>query len=125
ERARGREALPEVFVPEWPEEKFLYRSALEGLRCFDSPSLSREDLERTRMYAEEQKREDLRKEVGSIAEWLKSLDIKVRAEPLGPANIARAAQLLNKTNQLNLSTRRMTETELLAWARAPGRAFWT
>jgi FkbH-like protein len=125
ERARVREALPEVFVPEWPEEKFLYASALHSLRCFDSPSISREDLERTRMYAEEQKRENLRKEVGSIADWLKSLEIKVRAEPLGPANLARASQLLNKTNQLNLSTRRMTEAELLAWAREPGRAFWT
>jgi FkbH-like protein len=125
ERARVRDALPEVFVPDWPEEKFLYPSALGGLRCFDAPSRSREDLERTRMYAEEQKRETLRKEVGSIAEWLKSLEIRVQAEPLGPANLARATQLLNKTNQLNLSTRRMTETELLAWAREPGRAFWT
>jgi len=124
ERGRVREALPEVFVPEWPEDKLLYPSALGRLRCFDSPALSREDLERTRMYAEERKRDQLQQQVGSMADWLKSLEIKVRAEALGPPNLTRAAQLLNKTNQLNLSTRRMTEAELLAWTREPGRALW-
>jgi len=125
ERARVREALPEVLVPEWPEDKLLYPSALERLRCFDSPARSQEDLERTRLYAEERKREQLQKQVGSMSEWLKSLQIKVRAEPLGSSNLARATQLLNKTNQLNLTTRRMSEAELLAWTRDPRRHFWT
>jgi FkbH-like protein len=124
ERARVREALPEVFVPEWPEDKLLYASAFGQLRCFDAPAVSREDLERTRMYAEERKRENLQKEVGSIDEWLKSLEIKVRADRLAPANLARATQLLNKTNQLNLSTRRMNEAELTAWAAAPNHGLW-
>jgi len=125
ERARVREALPEVLVPEWPEDKLLYPSTLACLRCFDSPSLSREDLERTRLYAEERKRDELQKQVGSMTEWLKSLGMKVRAERLGPGNLPRAAQLLNKTNQLNLATRRMTEAELLGWTRDPRRALWT
>ncbi|HET7540256.1 MAG TPA: HAD-IIIC family phosphatase [Polyangiaceae bacterium] len=124
ERARVREALPEVFVPEWPEDKLLYASAFGQLRCFDAPAVSREDLERTRMYAEERQRDNLQKQVGSIEEWLKSLEIKVRAERLGPANLARATQLLNKTNQLNLSTRRLNEAELTAWAAAPNRGLW-
>jgi predicted enzyme involved in methoxymalonyl-ACP biosynthesis len=42
-------------------------SALERLRCFDSPALSREDTERTRLYAEERKRDQLQKQVGSMA----------------------------------------------------------
>jgi FkbH-like protein len=124
ERARVREALPEVFVPEWPEDKLLYASAFAQLRCFDAPAVSREDLERTRMYAEERKRDDLQKQVGSIDEWLKSLEIKVRAERLGPSNLARATQLLNKTNQLNLSTRRLNEAELTAWAAASNHKLW-
>ena len=124
ERARVREALPEVFVPEWPEDKLLYASAFGQLRCFDAPAVSREDLERTRMYAEERKRDNLQKEVGSIDEWLKSLEIKVRADRLAPGNLARATQLLNKTNQLNLSTRRLNEAELTAWAAAPNRGLW-
>jgi FkbH-like protein len=125
ERARVREALPEVFVPEWPDDKLLYPSALSCLRCFDLPSLSREDLERTRLYAEERQRENLQKQVGSVEEWLKSLNMKVRVEPLSQRNLQRAAQLLNKTNQLNLTTRRLTEAELVDWASSSKRALWT
>jgi len=124
ERARVREALPEVYVPDWPKEVFLYTSALRSLRCFDAPALSREDLERTRMYNEESRREALRQQVGSIDEWLKTLDIQVAVAPISKTTSARAAQLLNKTNQLNLTTRRLTETELLSWADQADHQFW-
>ena len=124
ERARVREALPEVLVPEWPVEKHRYAQALNELRVFDAPALSEEDLQRTRMYQEERQRDNLQKQVGSIDEWLKGLDIQVKAEPLASSNLARATQLLNKTNQLNLTTRRMTEAELLAWTQAPNRFFY-
>jgi FkbH-like protein len=125
ERARVREALPEVLVPEWPEDKHLYSSALASLRCFDTPSISKEDQERTALYAAERQREKLQASVGSMEEWLKSLGITVTGEPVGPSNLARTVQLLNKTNQLNLSTRRLTEAELLEWVRGPGRSLWT
>jgi FkbH-like protein len=124
ERARVREALPEVYVPEWPKEEFLYTSTLRNLRCFDAPVLSREDLERTRMYGEENRREALREQVGSIEEWLKTLGIQVTVALISAATSARAAQLLNKTNQLNLTTRRLTESELLTWASHAEHAFW-
>ena len=124
ERARVREALPEVYVPEWPVDEFHYLGALRALSCFDSPALSREDLERTRMYGEESQREALKQSVGSVDEWLASLAIRVSVEPVGAETVARAAQLLNKTNQLNLSTRRLTEPELLQWAQGPGRRFY-
>jgi FkbH-like protein len=124
ERTRVREALPEVFVPEWPVEEYLYPSALRALSCFDAPTLSREDLERTRMYGEESQREAMKRSVGSIDEWLKSLGIKVTATPLSASSSVRAAQLLNKTNQLNLTTRRLTEAELLAWSAHPDRSFY-
>jgi len=124
ERARVREALPEVLVPEWPEDKHLYRSALAGLRCFDVPSLTKEDIERTALYAAERKRDQLQASVGSIDEWLLGLGIRVVAEPLAPHNVQRTVQLLNKTNQMNLSTRRLTESELTEWAGAPHRKLW-
>lgn len=120
ERTRVREALPEVYVPEWPEDKTLYPSALLSLTCFDAPRVSAEDLARTAMYASEREREQLKVQVGSVDDWLRSLEIRVRAEPLGAQNLARTAQLLNKTNQMNLSTRRLTEAELSAWAAEPG-----
>lgn len=124
ERVRVREALPEVFVPEWPEDKMLYRSTLLSLHCFDSPSISKEDLGRTRMYVTERRRKDLKRKIGSLDQWLKSLRMKVKAEELNEINLQRTAQLLNKTNQMNLTTRRMTELELLDWARQPDHKFW-
>ncbi len=125
ERARVRETLPEVLVPDWPADPLLYPSALAGLRCFDVPALSKEDAARTKMYADEQQREALRAQITSLDEWLKTLGTMVRVEPLGPANLTRAAQLFNKTNQLNLATRRLTEAELITWAGGLGRALYT
>lgn len=125
ERARVREALPEVLVPEWPTDKLLYPSALAALTCFDTAAITQEDKDRTRLYAEERERSQQRQKVGSMEDWLASLDIRVDVEPLGPANLARASQLLNKTNQMNLTTRRLAEAELAEWATHPDRAFWT
>ncbi len=125
ERARVRDALPQVLVPEWPEDPALFRSALLSLRCFDVPGFSGEDLARTELYAAERRRQTLRTTVGSVEEWLQSLGIRVTVEPLSPGNMARTVQLLNKTNQMNLATRRLTEAELLAWTGAASRRLWT
>ena len=125
EQARVREALPEVFVPEWPADSLLYKSSLLGLRCFDTPSISKEDIERTKMYANEQQRNELRKNLSSLDDWLSGLEIKIRVEELNEGNLQRSAQLFNKTNQLNLTTRRMTEKALLDWANGDGHKLWT
>lgn len=124
ERARVREALPEVLVPEWPEDKMLYRSALLALDCFDRPAMTEADAKRTELYRAEEQREELRAGA-SFDEWLQTLDLVVRAERLNAANLQRAAQLLNKTNQLNLATRRMPEGELERWAEDPRHEFFT
>jgi len=120
ERARVHEALPEVLVPDWPEDKLAYAPALLSLNCFDSGTRTSEDAARTDMYVSDRKREELKSQVGSLDDWLKSLDLRVRVEHVNAANLARITQLLNKTNQLNLSTRRMTEPEVKDWAAAPG-----
>lgn len=125
ERARVREALPEVFVPEWPDEKMLYTKALLSLRCFDTPSVSPEDAKRAKMYVVERQRQALRNKIGSLDEWFGTLNIKVKIEELNDTNLPRTAQLLNKTNQMNLSTRRMTESELFSWASQDGHRLWT
>ena len=120
ERARVGEALPEVVVPEWPEDKLLYTKALHDLACFDTPSVTEEDSERTQLYAAERKRVAVRDEATSFDEWLRSLGTQVRIERLNASNLPRTVQLLNKTNQMNLSTRRMTEAEPLQMDR-PGK----
>jgi FkbH-like protein len=124
ERARVREALPEVFVPEWPEDKTQYVPALHALRCFDVPRISEEDRDRTKMYATERLREELKTRFESLDDWLMGLGTRVRFSRLDPAILARTVQLLNKTNQMNLRTRRLTEAELLAWDRERGHEVW-
>ena len=125
ERARVKESLPEVFVPDWPDNPLMYPSALLSLKCFDFPSLSREDFDRTDMYLSETRRQDLKKSIGSVDEWLSQLTIRVQIDELRDENLQRAAQLLNKTNQMNLSTRRMSETELAAWSSQKNHKLWT
>jgi len=125
ERARVRDALPEMLVPEWPENKLMYRSTLLSLPYFDTPAISHEDRERTKMYVTERQRETIKRKVGSLDEWLKTLHIKVKVEELNETNVQRAAQLLNKTNQMNLSKRSITDIELADWGRAKNRKLWT
>jgi FkbH-like protein len=67
----------------------------------------------------------LKKTVRSLEQWLTRLAIRVQVEELHPANLQRAAQLLNKTNQMNLSTRRLSEAELMAWAEQIHHKLWT
>jgi FkbH-like protein len=124
ERARIREALPEVLVPEWPENPMLFSRSLLSLKCFENPRLSEEDRARVAAYEAERRRADLRREVPSVEDWLRRLELQVKVEKLNPANLPRAAQLLNKTNQMNLTTRRLSEAELAAWASVPGHAVW-
>jgi FkbH-like protein len=125
ERARVREALPQVSVPELPADPTDYPSFLAGLRYFDNPHLSAEDRERTSMYVADRQRKALKSEGLSLGDWLRLLELRVVVESLNEANLERATQLLNKTNQLNLSTRRLTPPELLAWSREGGHRLWT
>jgi len=116
ERLRVREALPEVYVPDWPSDAMLYRESLLSLRCFDVPALSREDQARAKMYVSDKERQKLKDTFQSVNDWLASLKTTITVEELSRASLQRASQLFNKTNQMNLTTRRMTENELYSWA---------
>lgn len=125
ERDRVRQALPEVFVPEWPKDKMLYSQALLQLRCFDSPHITQEDANRAQIYAADRQRRDLSRGVDSVDDFLRSLEIRIHVSLLDRGNLSRAAQLFNKTNQMNLSTRRLTAEELWDWANTEGHSMWT
>jgi FkbH-like protein len=125
ERARVREALPQLFVPEWPSDKRLYTEALLSLDCFDRPSLTDDDRQRVRMYAVDRERKESQPQLNNLEEWLVTLKTTLRVEELNQSNLPRAAQLLNKTNQMNLSTRRMSEVDFQAWASGKDRRAWT
>jgi FkbH-like protein len=125
ERERVRTAIPEVLVPEWPDDPARFREALGSLRCFDSPFLTEEDRRRTTMFAAERSRRSGLSAVASVEDWLQSLDISVTVEMLSDGNVDRAVQLFNKTNQMNLATRRLSRPELEVWAAAPGHCLLT
>jgi FkbH-like protein len=125
ERGRVRELLPDVLVPEWPTDPTRYVQALQAMRCFDVTTISEEDEARTRMYAQERERRAAATNLGGPDAWLASLGVVIEAKRLTSDDLPRATQLLNKTNQLNLATRRLSEGELFAWSSAPGREVWT
>lgn len=124
ERNRIQLSLPEIFVPDLPADKLLFPSFLESLHCFIKLNLTNEDLRRTEWYQQESERKNNQSQFSSIDEWIASLNIEIRFEPLNDANLMRAEQLLNKTNQMNLRTRRMTREELKSWASEPNHWFY-
>jgi len=122
ERDRVAKALPEVLVPEWPKDPTAYVSALRTLKCFNAASISKEDRDRKAMYVADRVRRKMNHEVDSPDEWLQRLGTQVLVSRITANNVVRVAQLFNKTNQLNLSTRRLSEKEIVAWAEMPGHA---
>ena len=113
ERERVRHALPDVLVPDLPSDPMLYKHFLLQLDCFNSISSSSEDLKRTEYYVLEKQRKESKSDFSSLDDWLQSIDIKVKCEKLNDANLQRILQLLNKTNQMNLQTRRYSEMDLV------------
>jgi len=116
EREQVRQILPQVYTPDLPASPSDFAPFLSSLNCFETPSLGKEDFERTEMYRAERGRKEAHDLSGDLENWLRSLQIEVRAAPLRRENLPRAAQLLNKTNQFNLSLRRLDEKSFWDWA---------
>lgn len=125
ERARVRDAWPEVLVPDWPGDPAQYATALRRLRCFDVVRVTTEDRARNAGYVAERRRRETRAQAATFDEWLASLELSITQSELNDADLPRAAQLLNKTNQFNLTTRRLTEAALRAFGAAQGRRVLT
>ena len=125
ERDHIKSTLADVTVPDWPQDKTQYVMSLSTLRCFDTLGVVDEDRVRTDMYQDRKKRESAKTQVASIETWLNSLDTVIVIEKLNSKNLLRSQQLMNKTNQMNLSTRRMTDQEILRWAQCEENQFWT
>ncbi len=124
ERARIQESLPGVLVPSWTQNSLLYTKAFLSLSCFDTAFVSDDDQKRSQMYLQEKDRSSLRAKAPSMDEWLSSLNTTITIEPLTTTNLPRATQLLNKTNQMNLTTRRLNEGEFLKWSQDPSHRVW-
>ena len=121
ERELVRTMLPEVTVPELPEDPAEYLPYLQQLALFETVYVSDEDKNRTRLYRQEADRHQLEQKVSSIDEYLESLQLRATTRPFDSYSIPRAAQLSQRSNQFNLRTKRYTEQDLAFMAQHPER----
>ncbi len=112
ERNLVRRELPEVAVPELPEDPAYFVDCIAGAGYFESLALSAEDRERARLYQANAEREQLRGSATNIQDYLKSLNMEMIWKPFDDLGMQRIVQLMNKTNQFNLTTPRYGEAEV-------------
>jgi len=112
ERAIVRRLVPEVAVPELPEDVTGYIQALDRHRYFQVISINTEDLQRTEYYRADEERRSLETSAADLDSFLQSLDMTARIVPVRADNLERAAQLIQRSNQFNLTTRRRSPAEL-------------
>jgi FkbH-like protein len=112
-------ALPMVTVLRLPKSPEHYVATLLEGGLFETLALSEEDQRRGDLYRQRDQAEALREQAGSLEEFYAGLQMEVVFEPVGPASLARAAQLTQKTNQFNVTTVRYGEAELADRAQRP------
>jgi FkbH-like protein len=111
ERTIVRRELPMVAVPELPEDPGLYAAAIADAGYFETVGVTPEDFERAGQYQANLQREQARASFTDMAGYLKSLDMVLTSKPFDPVGLPRIVQLINKTNQFNLTTRRTTDAD--------------
>ena len=114
ERGLVRKLLPQVAVPELPEEPAWYARTLAAAGYFEAVVFAGEDLKRAEFYRDNARRASLQKQVGGVDAYLASLDMTITFQPFDATGRARIVQLINKSNQYNLTTRRYTDPEVTA-----------
>lgn len=112
ERGLVRQILPQVAVPELPEDPALYARTLSAAGYFESVTFSAEDLKRAEYYQDNARRVTLQKQAGDVDAYLASLNMEITFQPFDKTGRSRITQLINKSNQYNLTTRRYTEAEV-------------
>lgn len=112
ERERMRAERPEVLVPEFSLPPEQYVPTLLSLNVFHQMSLTQEDREKGRMYAAERARKEVLTTVHSKKDYIATLGITVAISASADCDLARVAQLTQKTNQFNLTTRRYAEADI-------------
>jgi FkbH-like protein len=119
ERELVRRLAPEVTVPELPEDPADYVREISRLNLFETSSFSAEDSRRAELYRQEAARRQSQAEFASIEEFLASLEMRIAVARFDRFHLPRIAQLMQRSNQFNLTTRRLTETECQALMNDP------
>ena len=123
ERIQARESLPAVAVPELPDDPSLYPSILLNAGYFESISFTSEDAQRADQYRVNAMRSQLKSSARDPHAFLSALEMKISFAPFDRVNRSRIVQLINKTNQFNLTTKRYTEADVEAMEADP--TVWT
>jgi FkbH-like protein len=117
ERLQMRHQLPQVLTVDLPADPCRYLDAIGALNDLHVLTVTAEDRRRGAFYAEERDRAALKAQAGSFEDYLRSLRMTLTIRRLEPADVARAAQLTQRTNQFNLTGRRYSAADL---ANQPG-----
>ena len=107
-----RMSMPEVNTIELPKDPSSYAQILRNLNDFNTLKITKDDTERKKMYSQEQNRQKLESSTENLNEYLKKLDIKIKIKLDNEFSISRISQLILKTNQFNLTTKRYQEEEI-------------
>jgi FkbH-like protein len=114
ERDLVSRSLPTITVIDVPHDPSLFVQALDRANVFDILTVTNEDQIRADFFHDNRAREQLVASTASYDDFLQRLEMRAVIEPVTTRNMARVAQLINKTNQFNLTTRRMTEAQVQA-----------
>lgn len=112
ERNLVKSIIPDITVPDLPEDPSRYLSYIKSLNLFETASYSEADKIRTKQYQEEADRAILQKQFVSYDEYLESLEMVAEVKPFDKFHFSRIAQLTQRSNQFNLRTIRYTEQEI-------------
>lgn len=112
ERNLVKSVLPDVTVPDMPEDPALYLSYIRSLNLFETASYSSEDISRTEQYQAEIGRKSLEASYSNIDDYLQSLEMQAEAKAFDEFHFSRIAQLTQRSNQFNLRTIRYTEADI-------------
>ena len=111
--------LPEVAVIELPAGSQDYAEAVRDCPLFERVTMSEEDRNRSQYYGGQKLRENAHASASSLEEFYYSLEQRVEIAAVSKQTLARAAQLVKKTNQFNMTTRRHSEAQIAAFASDP------
>lgn len=120
-----RNRCPEVMTIQLPAEARLIPAFLEHMWVFDRMAATDEDRNRAAMYAAERQRTELSKKALTQEEFLASLKIEIDFAPCSPADLARVAQLTQRTTQFNMSGKLQTEQSLSSLLTGGQYECWT
>jgi FkbH-like protein len=120
ERNFVREQLPMVAVPEVSDDPADYPAILADAGYFESLAITDDDRVRTAQYQENRARDQLRAGASDLEGYLRSLEMRLVWKRFDTLGLQRIVQLINKTNQFNLTTRRHTVEDVTAIMADPG-----